>query len=288
MTTCRIWLASASMGGSPPSSWSFRPAFLEMEVRSRWTISSTRTRRSTGSIRNRPAAGVGQHLAAQVRGAPGGLDDLVQVLLPRRQRGDGPPGQVGVAQHGHQQVVEVVGDPAGQDAQALQPLGLLDLFLEPAPLGDVGAQRGHADDPALAVEPDGVVPFAQDAPPVPGQVLVHAVAGQLPPQQPLHDFAHLDLGVGRDEELEDVPSQDLLPGPAEDPLGVPVPIDDPAAGVPEHKGDGGGLVHAAVPLLALPEGGVGPPALRDVQGGEGHPGRQVARHDRRRAEHGCR
>ena len=38
--------------------------------------------------------------------------------------------QTGVAQHAGQQVVEVVGDAAGQDAKALQLLGVLELGLE--------------------------------------------------------------------------------------------------------------------------------------------------------------
>ena len=52
--------------------------------------------------------------------------------------------QVGVAQNPHQQVVEVVGDPPGQDPQALQLLGVLDPRLQrPAFLLRALAQGGE-------------------------------------------------------------------------------------------------------------------------------------------------
>ena len=67
-----------------------------------------------------PLAGIGEHLARKVRRAAGRLLYLDQVLTCRRFRGNPHQRQVGVSQHHHEDVVEVVRDPAGQHPQALQ------------------------------------------------------------------------------------------------------------------------------------------------------------------------
>ena len=76
-------------------------------------------------------AGVGEHLLAQVGGARG------RPARPGRGTRAAPessaaaaPGQAGVAEDAGQQVVEVVGHAAGQHAQRLQLLGLLEVLLE--------------------------------------------------------------------------------------------------------------------------------------------------------------
>jgi hypothetical protein len=77
-----------------------------------------------------------------------------QAIAGRRDRGQLVQRQAGVSQNNRQQVVEIVGDAAGQHAQAFQFLGLLHLalqlqalFLRPLALGDIGdrqKQQGHA------------------------------------------------------------------------------------------------------------------------------------------------
>jgi len=73
--------------------------------------------------------GVGEHLPGELRGA---VDDLLQVAqrgMGRRLGAEPRLGKVQVAQHGGQQVVEVVGDAPGQQAEALQLLHVLHLLL---------------------------------------------------------------------------------------------------------------------------------------------------------------
>ncbi len=80
-------------------------------------------------------AGVPEQLAGQVGGPAGGLLDRPQ---ERPVRVVGPePDQRQVAEHGGQQVVEVVGHPAGQLADRLHLLGLPELLLQLPPLGHV-------------------------------------------------------------------------------------------------------------------------------------------------------
>ena len=102
----------------------------------RWAMSSTTSSRGRPARpANLPAAGVGQHLAAELRRAAGrGLTISVSRAAAAdagRQLGEG---EVGVAQDRHQQVVEVVGDAAGEHAQALELLGLRSRALEAQPL----------------------------------------------------------------------------------------------------------------------------------------------------------
>ena len=51
-----------------------------------------------------------------------------------RSLGDIHGGKIQVAQYSVQQIVEVMGNPAGHDAEAIQLLGMLHLFLEMPPL----------------------------------------------------------------------------------------------------------------------------------------------------------
>ena len=59
--------------------------------------------------------------------------------------------QVGVAADDGEQVVEVVGDPAGEPADRFHLLRLPELFLEPLAVGDVLVDAEHADDLAARV-----------------------------------------------------------------------------------------------------------------------------------------
>ena len=130
ITICRIWLGSAWIGGRPRSRFRFRIAFFEIAVLSRCAISSTSSRSSTRSRANDalPAyASICRHRSAARRAAV-----VISVRLPRAGDigGDLVQGQLGVPQNDHQEIVEVVRDPAGQHAQALQLLRLLHLPLQ--------------------------------------------------------------------------------------------------------------------------------------------------------------
>ncbi len=114
-----------------------------------------------------PLARVGEELLGQVGGAHRGVLDVLELLAHRRLRRQLAQGEVGVTEHGDEQVVEVVGDPAGEHAQALELLRLLQLRLE---LLRVGVIRGHEQ------EADEAAPFVHrrgpDGAPHLGAVLV--------------------------------------------------------------------------------------------------------------------
>src|SRR5512138_2833284 len=59
------------------------------------------------------------------------------MLAYGRNRGEGQKRQISVSEDGHQQVVEVVGDPSGKYAQTLELLHFPHLHLDPSPRGDV-------------------------------------------------------------------------------------------------------------------------------------------------------
>ncbi len=92
----------------------------------------------------------GEDLFDQILGPMTGFDDLIKIL---RDRGTGRavvPGQFRIAEDGPEDVVEIVGDAAGQGADGLHFLGLLQLRLEFFPfvfsllaLGDVGKDAGE-------------------------------------------------------------------------------------------------------------------------------------------------
>ena len=76
----------------------------------------------------------GQQLSGQLGGAGHRIRDRLDVAQPPRLRQVGPPQQVhGSADH-REQIVEVVRDAAGELAQRLQPLAVLERFLGLLPL----------------------------------------------------------------------------------------------------------------------------------------------------------
>ena len=94
--------------------------------------------------------GVGQHLLGQLGGALGRLLDLPEHGASRRFVGELHQGQAGIAQDGGEQIVEIVGDAAGQHAQAFQLLGMLNLgfefaalFLGACAIGDINDSCQH-------------------------------------------------------------------------------------------------------------------------------------------------
>ena len=86
-------------------------------------------------------AGEGQQLMGQPGGPVGGQPDLPDIVadglpaLAGQLPGDFFAGEGGVVGDDAEQVVEVVGDPAGELAQAFQPLRLVQLPLQLVPLG---------------------------------------------------------------------------------------------------------------------------------------------------------
>ena len=129
-----------------------------MAASSSWPISRTTSPELQAADHETSLARIGEHLVGQLAGAHGRGLDLLHVLVAAGRRRKLPQGQIGVAQHGHEQVVEVVGDAAGEDAQALQLLGVLDLGFEPALFGlgllgagDVLVGAEHADDFAIGI-----------------------------------------------------------------------------------------------------------------------------------------
>ena len=92
-----------------------------------------------------PAPGEQQELPGKASAPLGGQRDLVDVVQQRIVEGEGPGDDLAVAHHHHQDVVEVVGHPAGQPPDALQLLRLQELFFQPLALGDVGGDpaAGH-------------------------------------------------------------------------------------------------------------------------------------------------
>ncbi len=165
-------------------------------------------------------ARVGQHLPGQVRRAHGGLLDLVQVRLGRAVLEEHHGRQVAVAQDAGEQVVEVVRDPPGKHAQALQLLGLAQGLLGQLALGDVGADGHELHRPAVGPQErhDGGV----------------------------HPVVAAVLGPVADLPLPHPARQDGAPEVGEEGLGVVLAVDDavvlPQQFLPPVFGDGAELV----------------------------------------------
>ena len=88
--------------------------------------------------------GEGQQALGERRAALGTLQRAVDQPRGPRIVGDVLAQQVEVAQHGHQQVVEVVGDPAGELADGLHLLRLPQLLLRSFARRDFLQQIGGA------------------------------------------------------------------------------------------------------------------------------------------------
>ena len=183
------------------------------------------------------ASRIGQQLPAQVGGPTRDGADLAQRFSRLGRRRQILERQFGVAQHRGEQVVEVVGDPAGKQTEAFQFLDLLHLRLELAavfvrlllfgdvgdhPLfgnGSVGALDGSVDNfvPAVVFRtldlPTHDFPSLRPIIRAPGtrliQIVHHLVAGLAdgitPRARDQLGVHELDLAVGRadvDEPVE--------------------------------------------------------------------------------------
>ena len=97
-------------------------------------------------------AAEGQELPGQRGGPLGRLPDLLRPC-PRGDPGASPLEEdVAVAEDDREEVVEVVGHAAGQAADRLHLLGLAELLLQAAPVGDVGEHPEGAGEPSVGIE----------------------------------------------------------------------------------------------------------------------------------------
>ena len=96
-------------------------------------------------------AGIREHLPAQVRRPRRRALDLKDEFLDRRVRGQIVRREARVAEHAGQQVVEIVGDPAGEHAEAFELLRFLELAVEGGALGDILHEREHGEQASVGI-----------------------------------------------------------------------------------------------------------------------------------------
>jgi hypothetical protein len=189
--------------------------------------------------------------------------------------------QVHAHQDRRQYVVEVVGDAAGEGADALQPLGTQGLFVKPLLLRDVGVEDQHRPGPAGLVADQCPAAGDQDVPAVARHLAQFAA--------PLVLLQHRPQGLvqlGRRpaaEQLGSRPPERLGGRPAVEALGPAVPEDDPPVHVLDED-DVAGLVEQGG-LFAQPF--LGPAPVGHVAGDDGvelAPGRPRPPHRRLQRE----
>ena len=118
-------------------------------------------------------AAEGQQLASERGGALGGVGDLLRVSAQRGIGADAFQQEFGVSRDHHQQVVEVVGDAAGEPADGFHLLGLAELLLQGAAFGDVLGEKFEEDGVAVVAEGASGEAHVDD-----GAILAHPVGGQ--------------------------------------------------------------------------------------------------------------
>ena len=97
-------------------------------------------------------AAEGQQLAGQRSGAIGGVGDLLGRAAQRGVGADALQQELGVPGDHHQQIVEVVGDAAGEAADGFHLLRLAELLFEGAALGDVFGEKFEEDGVAFVAD----------------------------------------------------------------------------------------------------------------------------------------
>ena len=114
MTSCWIWLASASIGGRSGCSWS--ESSTERGHRGAQQLADiAHQRRAVHGLDDELAlARIGEQLASEIGGALAGADDVLEHALDLRVGRDHLEHQAGVAEDACQQVIEIVGHAAGQ------------------------------------------------------------------------------------------------------------------------------------------------------------------------------
>ena len=162
ITICRSWVGSAVTGGSASCEIPLERGLLGDGRPEQGGHFPHFARQVELTAFDRTAAAVGQELLGELRCALGGAHHLVQVFPSRRIGGDVQPGEVGVAQDDMEEVVEVVRDPAGQHADALELLHVIGvrlarlgvaaggLLAQPELLGELVVGRDVAHEPAEA------------------------------------------------------------------------------------------------------------------------------------------
>ena len=228
-----------------------------------------------------------EELPGQRRAALGGVADAAEVLVRRVVAFELGAGHLDVAEDGRQQVVEVVGDAAGEAADALHLLGLQELRFEPLALGDVLHHAEHADrlaaivgvglplrghPPRLVVRRvrvgDGVV---ADHPEL--DVERQALGDGVP-----HRVVEAGAVLGMDQLEEDLEAQRLAAlHHVEDAGGVAGPAHGVVLQVQVPGADLAAVERHAEALLAVAQGLLGLLARRDVEHRADHPARAAVR-----------
>ena len=168
MKICSTWPRSAwmqTLSDAGKKSMVMETSIIRRIICSISSITTFRSR-DTGLEHLLPAEG--QQLPGQSHGLVHAPLHLLQILPGLALGLEFLEDELQVVQHGVQQVVEVVGDAAGQQADRLHLLRLDQLLLELAPRGDVAPHGGDGHHLTVVVKDRPVGP-GQPAPAVPGQ-----------------------------------------------------------------------------------------------------------------------
>ena len=204
-----------------------------------------------------------QQLAGEGGGALAGALDLLECRPVRMVGRDLAENDVGVALDDGQQVVEVVGDAAGEAADRLHLLRLQELLFELLALGDVDAdrprrplrQRAFAGDVRPGDRPLGAVLAGDRQLPVAEfDARRRHVAPHPGPLDRIGDEAVDEAGVG----------QHVVGGEAGDALALAVPEDEVAVVVERRHQDRHVLDDGLEPAAAGAQGFLGEPRVGDV------------------------
>ena len=174
----------------------------------------------------------GQHALGQRGAAPRAAQRVLDQRLDPRIVAGAPLDQLEAAHHGGQQIVEVVGDAAGQLADRFHLLrleerlpGQLEFLLRAAALGDVARDLGEAEQAAVGAADR----IDHDVRPEPRAVLAHAPAFLLETSLPLGRVEGAGGFAGGAIFLR-VETREMLA----DDLLRPVALDAFRAGIPAH------------------------------------------------------
>ncbi len=137
-------------------------------------------------------AGEGEHARGERSAAFGTGSGIVHQAQQRGVGGHAPTQQVEAAEHGHQQVVEVVGDTAGEVAQRLHLVQLLQRLFGVHPFADVQrlGYQGHDAAVLARYRAHGEIEDAHALRHVQGHGHVLGGAGRYPPCHLSHHLGH--------------------------------------------------------------------------------------------------
>ena len=174
-----------------------------------------------------------QELASEgggpLRGIPDDLHRFHDELPVRRVDAE----HVAVPHDDHQDVVEVMGDASGEPSDRLHLLGLDELLLQVAPLGDVLPGAEAAEQVAGVIRQERIVPGDEPLSSLPGDDMILVVRdGLRVVHQRRHDAPHPLPQPRRDARVDPVPPDELAVIIAEELVAFPV-----------QQGDGARAVH---------------------------------------------